>query len=257
MNVRIELTRKDKTLVGVISARGFEKNTAYGCDYIVTGQIEKDKLILWPTSVQHEIAMNDCASFNRVELTLRKTDVAGSAKVQWFWTNGSKEKFSLEKKETQVSEIAKEEIADAERWRISTDENPEMGKQLRWPKMKTIDHLQVSSKLIVITVSSVDKDSKATLSASANAEIVAWNFDLAKHVLVIKLEDIGQVNRIVFLNSSATGEKLDIKITFQQGKKRKEWATSLEAKGNALLLLTNRYGNWDMDNFLLNGPGSF
>ncbi|NCU05870.1 MAG: hypothetical protein GXC73_18035 [Chitinophagaceae bacterium] len=249
MNVRIEVTRKEKELVGVISTRGFEKNTAYGCDYIVAGQIVNDKLVLTQTSVQRAIKMNDCVLFNSVELVLDKTDTAGLAKAQWFWTNDSKEKFRLKKKENQVSEIAKEEIDDAERKRMIKKEYQEKGKQLQRPKMIIIDHLQVSSKMIVLTISPVEKDPKATLSASANGEIVARDFDLAKNVLTIKLEDIGSINRVVFLNSSAKEEKLDIKITFQQGKKKKKWITSLEAKGNALLLLTNKNDNWRMEGF--------
>jgi hypothetical protein len=52
MNVRIEVTEKENELVGVISTRGFENNTSYGCDYIVSGWVEKNKLILRRKNVQ-------------------------------------------------------------------------------------------------------------------------------------------------------------------------------------------------------------
>lgn len=256
MNVRIEVMQKEKELVGVISTRGFENNTAYGCDYIVTGQIVKNKLVLLRRNVQRGILMNDCASFISIELTLDKTDTAGAAKAKWFWTNDNKEAFGLKKTAALISEIAKEEIDDADRMRIDKKENPEQVKQLHWPKTIPIDQLKVNnSRVIVITVSSVEKDPKAPISASVNGEILALNFNLAKNVLSIKLEDIGLINRVVFLNSSTTGEQLEIKVTFQQGKKTKEWITSLEARGDALLLLTRKNDDPNMYQFPAYGEG--
>ncbi len=249
MNVRIEVMQKEKELVGVISTRGFENNTAYGCDYIVAGQIVKNKLVLYRTSVQRGILMHDCASFSIIELTLDKTDTATAAKAQWFWTNDSKETFGLKKTAIEISEIAKEEIDEEERKRISRKEKREKVKQIHFSETTTIDKLWVNSKVIVITVSSVEKDPKATLSAFVNGKIVALNSNLAKNVLVIRIEDVALINRVVFLNNSATGEQLDIKVTFQQGKKTKEWITSIEARGNALLLLTHKNDNLYLDQF--------
>ncbi len=255
MNVRIEVMQQEKELVGVISTRGFENNTAYGCDYIVAGQIVKNKLVLYRTSVQRGIAMHDCASFSIIELTLDKTDTSTAAKAQWFWTNDSKEAFGLKKTATEMSEIGKEEIADEERKRISRKENREKFKQIHWSETTTIDELQVNSKAIVITVSSVEKDPKATLSAFVNGKMVALNSNLAKNVLVIRIEDVALHNRVVFLNNSATGEQLDIKITFQQGKKTKEWITSIEALDNSLLLLTHKNEDSNMYQFPAYGEG--
>lgn len=259
INVRVEVTQHEKELVAVVSTRGFEKNTAYGCDYIAAGQIVKSKLRLMRTNVQRGIAMSttDCSAFDLIELTLDKNDATNKAIVRWFWQGDSKEVFVAKRTATEMSEIAKEEIDDVERKRISRNENREKVKQIHWSETIPIDHLQVNSKVIVITVSSVEKDPKAPISAFVNGRMVALNSNLAKNVLVIRIEDVALINRVVFFNNSATGEQLDLKIKFQQGKKTKEWVTSIGALDKALLELNRQNNNSYWDNFPVNEQDSF
>jgi hypothetical protein len=267
MNVRIEVTQKDDDFIGVVSTRGFEENSAYGCDYIVFGHVVESKFILIRTDIRRGVSLTeyDCSSFDRIELPFTKNDTT-DVKGRWFWKEDVKEVLFLKKIATEISEIAKEEINESERKKAAREadrkkaimeKKPEKVKKIHWSETTTIDELRVKSKVIVITVSSVEKDPKASLSAFVNGKIVALNSNLAKNVLVIRIEDVALHNRVVFLNNSATGEQLDIKITFKQGKKTKEWITSIEALDNALLQLNHQSNNSYRDNFQVYEQGPF
>lgn len=237
MNVRIEIIQQGNSVSGMISTRGFEKNTTYGCDYIVHGWFKENRLVLALENVQRAVAITqkDCASFKQVELSLNLTD-STIAKGYWFWIDDSKKVFGLKKTATEISEIARDEIDPMISRRFGTE-------------TKKIDQLRVDNRTIVIMVRSVTKESKAPLCAWLNGKALATNFNLAKSSLVIKLEDIASINRLVFLNNSATGEQLEIEIIFQQGRKKKEWITSIDALGDVLLQLTYKRDNLYSDRF--------
>lgn len=237
MNVRIEIIQQGHLVRGMISTRGFEKNTTYGCDYIVHGWFKENRLVLGLENIQRAVAITqkDCASFKQVELSLNLKD-STIAKGYWFWIEDSKEVFILKQTTKEISEIARDEIDPVISRRFGTE-------------TKKIDQLRVDYRTIVITVSSVAKDQGAPLSARLNGKALATNFNLAKGDLVIKLEEISPINRVVFLNNSAIGEQLDVKITFQQGRKKKVWITSIDALGDVLLELTYKKDNLYSDRF--------
>jgi hypothetical protein len=238
INVRIEIIQEGNWVWGAISTRGFEKNTAYGCDYIVHGWFEKNSLTLGLENVQRAIAITkkDCTSFNQIELSLNSKDSVNTAKGRWFWIDDSKEVFVLKKTATEISEIARAEI-------------DEMIKRTSGPETKKIDQLKLNGRSVSITVRPVVKDPKAPLCAWINGNVLVKDFNLAKNGLVIKLDDIAPVNRLVFLNNSTTGERLDVKITFQQGRKKKEWITSIDPLGEVLLVLTYKKEDLYSDRF--------
>lgn len=237
MNVRIEIIQQGYSVSGMISTRGFQKNTTYGCDYIVHGWFEENRLVLGLENVQRAVAITqkDCASFKQVELALNSKD-STIAKGYWFWIEDSKEVFVLKKMATEISEIARDEVDPIISRRFGAE-------------TKKIDQLRVDYRTIVITVSSAAKEQGAPLCVRLNGKALATNFNLAKGALVIKLEDIEAINRVVFLNNSGNGEQLDVKITFQQGKKKKVWVTSIDALGDVLLELTYKKDNSYSDRF--------
>ena len=237
MNVRIEIIQQGNLVRGMISTRGFEKNTTYGCDYIVHGWFKENRLVLGLENVQRAVAITqkDCTSFKQVQLSLNVKD-STTAKGYWFWIEDSKEVFVLRKAAKEISEIARDEIDPMISRRFGTE-------------TKKIDQLRVDYRTIVITVSSVAKEQGAPLSARLNGKALATNFNLAKGDLVIKLEEINPINRVVFLNNSAIGEQLDVKITFKQGRKKKQWITSIDALGDVLLELTYKKDNLYSDRF--------
>lgn len=238
INVRIEIIQNGNSVSGMISTRGFEKNTTYGCDYIVHGWFKENRLVLGLEHVQRAVAITqkDCVSFKQLELALNLKD-STIAKGYWFWIEDSKEVFVLKKTATEISEIARAEV------------DPKMSRRFG-AETKKIDQLRVDHRTIVITVTSVAKDHPgAPLCARLNGKVLATNFNLATSALVLKLEEIDPINRVVFLNNSVNGEQMDVKITFQQGRKKKVWITSIDALGDVLLELTYKKENLYSDRF--------
>ncbi|MBP6687115.1 MAG: hypothetical protein KA160_04585, partial [Lacibacter sp.] len=140
MNVRIEVIQKDDDFIGVVSTRGFEENSAYGCDYIVFGHVVESKFILIRTDIRRGVSITeyDCSSFDRIELPFTKNDTA-DVKGRWFWKQDVKEVLVVKKTATDISEIAKEEINESERKKAIREGNSGKVKQTRRPDTKRID----------------------------------------------------------------------------------------------------------------------
>ncbi|RXK62419.1 hypothetical protein ESA94_05265 [Lacibacter luteus] len=239
INVRIEVIQKENWVRAVIATRGYENNTTYGCEYSVHGWFENNNLTLAKENVKDAFAItsNDCGSFKHIKLSLNLKDSTNTAKGRWVWADDSEEVFVIKRMNTAVSESAKEEINEVSRTKYITIGNQKPIKQSYVPDTKKIGQLKVDYRKIVITVSSVIKDTTASLSAWVNGKALVKDFNLASSDLIIKLEEITPVNRLIFLNSSDTGKQLDVKISFQQGMKRKVWVTAIEALGDVLLEL--------------------
>jgi hypothetical protein len=243
MNVRIEVTQKGDRLHGVVTTRGFKKNTAYGCDYIVSGWVDNNKLILGQNNVQRGVAMtkNDCRSFKMIELYPTNSDSVSMAKSRWYWIDNSKETFAVKKTGSEISEVAKEEMSNVDR-----RPDPPLGVVLKNEHMpgqllyKNLGTHAVENKEVTLVVSSVETNPKATMTVTMNDRTLADNFKLSENVLVIRLKDIAQINNIDFINNSDRRFKLDVKILVQQESKKKEWIVSITPGGSAYLELKRK-----------------
>jgi hypothetical protein len=243
INVRIEVTQKGDRLHGAVTTRGFENNTAYGCDYIVAGWVDNNKLVLRQSNVQRGVAMtkNDCGSFKRIELYPTKSDSASMAKGRWIWINDSKKTFAVQKKASEISEVAKEEMSNINRKPDPPSyillKNEHMPGQLLY---KSLGTHAVENKEVTLVVSSLETNPKATMTVTMNDRTLADNFKLSENVLVIRLKDIAQINNIDFINNSDRRFKLDVKILVQQESEKKEWIVSITPGGSAYLELKRK-----------------
>ncbi len=243
INVRIEITQKGDRLHGVITTRGFQKNAAYGCDYIVSGWVDNNKLILGQNNVQRGVAMtkNECGSFKRIELYPPDNDSASMAKSRWYWMDNSKEMFVVQKTASDISEVAREEMNHVDR-RL----DPPLGVVLKNEHMpgqllyKSLGTHAVENKEVTLVVSSLETNPKATMTVTMNDRTLADNFKLSENVLVIRLKDIAQINNIDFINNSDRRFKLDVKILVQQESEKKEWIVSITPGGSAYLELKRK-----------------
>ncbi|QNA46007.1 hypothetical protein [Lacibacter sediminis] len=243
INVRIEITQKGDRLHGVVTTRGFQKNTAYGCDYIVSGWVEGNALVLGVNNVQRGVATTkaDCGSFKRVELYPPENDSVSMAKGRWFWIDNSKEQFVVQKTGSEISEVVREEMNNIDR-------RPDPSRYIKLENEylpyevtnKNLGTYSVESKEIILVVSSLEEKARATMTVTLNDRTVFDNLYLSKNVLIIRLKDISKINNIDFINNSDTRFKLDVKISMQQGNDKKEWIVSIMPGGTAYLLLNRK-----------------
>jgi hypothetical protein len=243
INVRIEITQKGDRLHGVVTTRGFQKNTAYGCDYIVSGWVEGSALVLGVNNVQRGVAMTkaDCGSFKRVELYPPENDTVSMAKSRWYWMDNSKEMFVVKKAESEISEVAKEEMSNINRKPDPPSyillKNEHVPGQILH---KPLGEYAVENKEMTLVVSSLEKNPKATMTVTLNDRTVSDNFNFSDNVLVIRLTDIPKINNIDFINNSDRRFKLDVKISLQQEGEKKEWIVSIMPGGSAYLELKRK-----------------
>ncbi len=243
INVRIEITQKGDRLHGVVTTRGFQKNTAYGCDYIVSGWVEGTALVLGVNNVQRGVAMtkNDCSAFKRIELYPPENDSVSMAKGRWYWIDNSKDVFVVQKTGSEISEIAREEMNNIDRRpdpsRYTGLENEYLPYQLT---NKNLGSYSIENKEIIIVVSSLEKKGKATMTVTLNDRTIFDNLYVSKNVLKIRLRDISKINNIDFINNSDTRFKLDVKISMQQENVKKEWVVSIMPGGTAYLQLKRK-----------------
>jgi hypothetical protein len=240
INVRIEITQKGDRLHGVVTTRGFKKNTAYGCDYIVSGWVEGTALVLGVNNVQRGVAMTkaDCGSFKRIELYPTKSDSSSMAKLHWFWVDNSKKKLVVKKTEPAISETAREEMKNLNRKPDPPSyillKNEHMPGQLL---NKSLGTYSVANKEVTIVVSCLQTNPKATMTVTMNESTVSDNFNFSEKVLVIRVADLQRINKIDFINNSDRRFKLDVKISFQQEEDKKDWIVSITPGGTAYLEL--------------------
>lgn len=242
LNVRIEVVQQDEKFIGFISTRGFEKNTSYGCDYVVFGYVDKNVLRLKMTNVRRGVAMKvtECGSFSWLELSLKTNDSASVAKSKWCWVDSSINTFTVTKTATEVSDLAKEEIN-------TVKYQPELSKDFVNEERKLYSLFSgnlgvkwVENKELSIIVSQVEKNTKARMTVTVNEGIVADYFDLSKSVLVIKLTDIPKVCKVEFINNSDKRYKLDVNILIKQEEMKEEWRVAIFPAGYAVLNLNRK-----------------
>ncbi|RXK62420.1 hypothetical protein ESA94_05270 [Lacibacter luteus] len=238
VNVRIELVQKDKDFVGFVSTRGFEKNTTYGCDYIVHGRINKNTLRLTKINVRRGVAMKitDCGSFSWAELSFEKNDSV-NVKSRWFWMDSSKNVFTATKTATEVSDFAREEMNNLKHRSDLRNDFVRKESELHARFAGSLGTRLVENKETSITITSVEKNTKPRMTVTMNEGIVADYFDLSEKVLVIKLKDLPKISNIEFINDSDKRYNLEFKILLEQEGMKEEWNVFLYPGGRAWLRL--------------------
>ncbi len=242
INVRIEVTQKDEKFIGFVSTRGFEKNTAYGCDYIVSGLADRNKLRLKITNVRRGVAVKitDCSSLDWVELSLKENDTSNISKSRWCWIDSSINTFTATKTATEVSELAKEEMKSVKYSSELSRDYVSDEKRMYSRFSGNLGIKWVENKELSIVVTPVDKNTKARITVTVNDNIVADYFDLSKSVLVIKLTDIPEICNIEFINNSDKKYKLEMNVLISQEEMKEELNVTVFPGGFASLSLNRK-----------------
>lgn len=242
INVRIEVTQKDEKFIGFVSTRGFEKNTAYGCDYVVYGLADRNKLRLKITNVRRGVAVKitDCSSLDWVELSLKENDTSNISKSRWCWIDSSINTFTATKTATEVSELAKEEMKSVKYSSELSRDYVSDEKRMYSRFSGNLGVKWVENKELSIVVTPVDKNTKARITVTVNDNIVADYFDLSKSVLVIKLTDIPEICKIEFINNSDKKYKLEMNVLISQEEMKEELNVTVFPGGFASLSLNRK-----------------
>jgi hypothetical protein len=243
MSVRVELIETDGEYVGIVSSRGFDKNTSFGCDYLVGGRMYDGKISLIRKEVRRGVAMSktDCAFFEELYLTLPKNGAVTQLTGRWYWRGDAFDAFTAVKTDSVISEFTKDEIGDyiQELYKQFEEQNILLKPENRL--YQKVDEVDIDGSDIVLEFTSIDKSVHDSISVLYNGDIVATDRDLTKRPLMIRLkEPVSGMNDIIVISQSIAQNKLKIRLLVKQ--QGKEYTYILEPGfiRNSLLLLNRK-----------------
>lgn len=222
MNVRIELMEQDGGFVGIINTRGFDKNTVYGCDYLVTGSVNGQTLNLKRKSVRRGIGMSneDCIWFQELALRLQKTNAVEQLKGDWVWMSEEADQFTAVKSQDSVSEVTKDEItAYVEETYRMYEENNVMLPIVDRMSNKIAD-IYVDSGDIVLDFSVDSASVHDSIAVFFNGNLISADHNFIKAPLRVRLKELAPgANDVVVISQSVAQNKLNIRLDVKfQGK---------------------------------------
>lgn len=243
MSVRVELMETDGEYIGIVSSRGFDKNTVFGCDYLVGGRMYDGKISLIRKEVMRGVAMSktDCVFFKELYLTVSKDDVGAQANGRWYWMGETFDSFSATKTDSVISEFTKDEIGDYIQELYKEFEERNILLKPEYRLYQKVSELEVDGSDILLKFSSVDKTKPDSISVLFNGELIANDHDLSKRPLRVRLKELAPgVNDIIVISQSVAQNKLKIHLLLKQGEITNEYMLEPGYIRNSLLLLKRK-----------------
>jgi hypothetical protein len=243
MSVRVELMETDGEYIGVVYSRGFDKNTSFGCDYLVGGRIYDGKISLIRKDVRRGVAMSktDCAFFEELYLTLPKNNSATTLTGKWYWRNDEFDSFTASKTDSVVSELAKEEVDIYIKDMYDTFEKRNILLKPENRLYQKVAELEVDGTDILLEFSSIDSSVHDSIIVLYNAEQIAISNNLAKRPLRIRLKETAKgMNDIIVISQSIAQNKLKIRLQVKHQQQTHEYSIEPGFIRNSLLLLKRK-----------------
>lgn len=240
MNVRLELMETDGEYIGIVSSRGFDKNTAFGCDYLVGGRMYDGKMSLVKKEVMRGVAMSktDCAFFEELYLLVSKNGTRTEVNGRWYWRGDAFDSFSAVKTDSVVSEFTKDEIGEYIQDLYNQFEERSMFLKPENRLYQKVSEIEVDSTDILLEFSSTDKNEHDSISVLFNGDAIANDHDLSKKPLRIRLKELTPgMNDIIVISQSVAQKKLKIRLVLKQGQTSNEYTLEPGFIRNSLLLL--------------------
>lgn len=240
MSVRVELMETDGEYIGIIYSRGFDKNTSFGCDYLVGGRMYDGKISLVRKEVMRGVAMSktDCAFFEELYLTVSKNASGTQVNGRWYWRGDAFDSFSAVKTDSVISEFTKDEIGEyiQDLYKQFEEQNILLKPENRL--YQKAGEIEIDNTDITLEFSSIDKSVHDSISVLFNGDLIANDHDLTKRPLRVRLrEPVPGVNDIVVISQSIAQNKLKIKLVVKQHESIYEYTLEPGFIRNSLLLL--------------------
>lgn len=243
MNVRMELVQTQYQILGIITTRGFEKNTIYGCDYLVAGNLNDKKLSLKLTSIRRGIAMSkvECAFFQQLELQVNKPDTAKTISGAWIWNDEEQDMFKAVKTDEDISESAKDEINAYIDEIYNSIEQNNLYLEPTGRLNQIVTELTADSTEMLLEFYSTENSLNDSISVYLNGEPVSSNYQLFQKPLRIRLQQVDTgMNEILVTSGSTTKPSLQLRFIVKQGTQIQEFKLTPGFVRNALIRINRK-----------------
>ncbi len=243
MSVRVELMETDGEYIGVVYSRGFDRNTSFGCDYIVGGRMYDGKISLTRKEVMRGVTMSktECAFFEELYLTVPTNNAGSPINGKWYWRSEEFDSFSASKTDSVISDFGKDEIENYIQGLYAQFEQKNILLDPENRLYQKIDELEIDSSDIVLEFSSIDKNIHDSISVLFNGDIVSSEHDLSKKPLRIRLKQpVLGMNDIIVISQSIAQNKLRIRLQVKQQQVLRDYILEPGFIRNSLLLLNRK-----------------
>jgi len=243
MSVRVELMETDGEYIGIVYSRGFDKNTSFGCDYLVGGRMYDGKISLTRKEVMRGVAMSktDCAFFEELYLTVTKTSSPAQASGRWYWRGDAFDSFSAVKTDSVISEFTKDEIGDYINELYNQFEVNNVFLKPENRLHQKVAQLEIDASDVVLEFTSPDKNKHDSIAVFFNGDMIANQHDLSQRPLKVRLKELpAGLNDIIVISQSVAQNKLRIRLLLKQGGITNEYLLEPGFIRNSLLLLKRK-----------------
>lgn len=243
LNVRMELMQTDDQILGIITTRGFEKNTAYGCDYLVLGSMKDKKLRLARTSVRRGVAMSktDCSFFRQLELQINKPDTAKTITGAWIWGDDGRDVFTAVKTDPEISESAKDEINEYVEEMYNSFEQTNLYMIPAERLNQKVTELTADSTEILLEFYSAENSINDSITVFLNGEPISSNYHLFQKPLRIRLQQVDSgMNELIVVSESIGKPTLQLRFIVKQGTQIQEFKLTPGFVRNALIRINRK-----------------
>lgn len=219
MNVRVELMETDGEYIGMVYSRGFDRNTTYGCDYLVGGRIYDGKISLVRKQVMRGVAMTkgDCAFFEELYLTVPKSAAESRINGKWYWKGETYDAFSAVKTDSVISELTKDEIGDYIQELYNQFEKNNVLLKPENRLYQKVGELEVDGSDILLEFISTDNNKHDSISVFFNGNLISEQHDLSKRPLKVRLKELPPgTSDIIVISQSVAQNKLNIRLNVKQ-----------------------------------------
>lgn len=243
MNVRMELMQTDNQVLGIITTRGFEKNTMYGCDYLVSGYMNDKKLRLARTNIRRGVAMSktECSFFRQLELQINKPDTAKTIAGSWVWNDDERDVFTAVKTDPQISESAKDEINAYVEELYNSFEQTNLYMVPAERLNQKVTELTADSTEILLDFYTTENSVNDSISVFLNGDPVSSKYPLFQKPLRIRLQQVDSgMNELLIISESMIKPTLQLRFIVKQGTQTQEFKLTPGFVRNALIWINRK-----------------
>lgn len=243
MSVRVELMETDGEYIGILYSRGFDQNTSFGCDYLISGRVNNGKINLVKKEVMRGVVMSktECAFFESLYLTVPANDTVKQVKGKWYWRSEEFDFFSASKTDSVISELTRDEIVNYIQELFDQYEKNNVVLKPESRLYQKVGEFEVDSSEVLLEFASIEGNIHDSIIVLFNGEEVAISNSLAKRPLRIRIKETAPgLNDIIVISQSFAQNKLKIRLQVKQQQHTQEYTLEPGFIRNSVLLLNRK-----------------
>lgn len=248
---QLDLVRETETnYTGIFRLRAIENNEITGCDYLVSGILQSDKLNLDLSAVVKEtgVPSGGCNIFSSIRLAVDAKEEAPKFKGTLIAPDGrtNMARAEMARIDLENSFTVQEDIAEGKRIIAETvianvmDDSTKIAMMMTYRPIESVDSISIFPSEAILDIEAPDADLYHKLTVLVNDNVVLLNKAIKQQGVRVRLVDLpenGQIE-LFFLSYHALASvtyPIQIKLSWEGGEK--SWQFPVSVFQNKRLLI--------------------